>query len=68
MKKIFLSIGLILVSLGSYAQVSNNYEVVSNKNGPKLGYSPKSGVKILTVDGLNFKDLNKNGKLDKYIQ
>lgn len=66
MKKIFLSIGLILVSLGSYAQVSNNYEVVSNKNGPKLGYSPKSGVKILTVDGLNFKDLNKNGKLDKY--
>jgi len=39
---------------------------VKNNNGPTLGYSSKSGVKILTVDGLAFKDLNKNGKLDKY--
>ncbi len=39
---------------------------VKNPNGPTLGYSSKSGVKILTVDGLAFKDLNKNGKLDKY--
>ena len=40
--------------------------LVQNSNGPTLGYSTKSGVKILTVDGLSFKDLNKNGKLDKY--
>lgn len=40
--------------------------LVKNPNGPTLGYSTKSGVKILTVDGLAFKDLNKNGKLDKY--
>src|SRR6201996_1568115 len=40
--------------------------LVKNQNGPTLGYSSKSGVKILTVDGLAFKDLNKNGKLDKY--
>ncbi|MBK0379784.1 glycoside hydrolase family 3 protein [Mucilaginibacter segetis] len=39
---------------------------VNNKNGRELGYSATSGVKILTVDGLAFKDLNKNGKLDKY--
>src|ERR1041385_6234605 len=39
---------------------------VKNPNGPTLGYSSKSGIKILTVDGLAFKDLNKNGKLDKY--
>jgi len=39
---------------------------VKNINGPTLGYSSKSGVKILTVDGLSFKDLNRNGKLDKY--
>ena len=47
---------------------SNNevFKIVANKNGPGLGYSPTSGVKILTVDGLNFKDLNRNGKLDKY--
>ncbi|MEK3747531.1 glycoside hydrolase family 3 N-terminal domain-containing protein [Paenibacillus sp. FSL E2-8871] len=39
---------------------------VSNKGGPTLGYSPDSGVQILEQDGLFFKDLNRNGKLDKY--
>ena len=39
---------------------------VTNSGGQNLGYSTTSGVKILTVDGLAFKDLNKNGKLDKY--
>ena len=43
-----------------------NFNLVENKGGQTLGYSPKSGVKILTVDGLAFKDLNKNGKLDSY--
>jgi len=40
--------------------------LVKNAGGPTLGYSTRSGIKILTVDGLAFKDLNKNGKLDKY--
>lgn len=40
--------------------------IVTNKNGVKLGYSKNSGVKILVEDGNAFKDLNKNGKLDKY--
>ena len=39
---------------------------VSNAGGPTLGYSAKSGVKILTDNGKSFKDLNKNGKLDAY--
>ena len=43
-----------------------NFHLVENRDGQTLGYSPKSGVKILTVDGLAFKDLNKNGKLDGY--
>lgn len=42
------------------------YYLVSNPAGPTLGYSSLSGVKILTVNGLPFKDLNKNGKLDRY--
>lgn len=66
MKKLILSVGLLAFSLSNYAQVSNNYVNVGNKNGPSLGYSPQSGVQILTVGGLKFKDLNKNGKLDKY--
>lgn len=42
------------------------YIVVENENGPMLGYSPRSGVAILDVAGLKFKDLNRNGKLDAY--
>ena len=41
-------------------------KTITNPGGQTLGYSTTSGVKILTVDGLAFKDLNKNGKLDKY--
>ncbi|GAB4035330.1 glycoside hydrolase family 3 protein [Spirosoma jeollabukense] len=39
---------------------------VTNKGGQTLGYSPTSGIKLLTDKGLAFKDLNRNGKLDKY--
>jgi len=45
---------------------SLNFKTVSNNNGPTLGYSPNSGIKIITINGQHFKDLNKNGKLDKY--
>lgn len=37
-----------------------------NENGPTLGYWAESGISILTVDGLHFKDLNKDGKIDPY--
>ena len=40
--------------------------VITQDGGSTLGYNQHSGVKILTVDGYAFKDLNKNGKLDKY--
>lgn len=39
---------------------------MNNRNGSTLGYSASSGVKILTINGLKFKDLNKNGNLDRY--
>jgi beta-glucosidase len=39
---------------------------VANRGGPTLSYATTSGVKLLTVDGLAFKDLNKNGVLDRY--
>lgn len=40
--------------------------IVNNVKGPTLGYSETSGVRILQVDGLAFKDLNMDGKLDPY--
>ncbi|MEI6047528.1 MAG: glycoside hydrolase family 3 N-terminal domain-containing protein [Bacteroidota bacterium] len=39
---------------------------VTNKGGQTLGYDTTSGVKLLTVKGFAFKDLNRNGKLDIY--
>ena len=43
-----------------------SYVVVTNEGGQTLGYSQSSGVKLLTVEGWAFKDLSKNGKLDRY--
>ena len=40
--------------------------IVSQEDGPTLGYSPTSGIKLLTVDGFAFKDLNRNDSLDAY--
>lgn len=45
---------------------AGQYILVANEGGQSLGYSAASGVRLLIVDGLAFKDLNKNGKLDKY--
>jgi beta-glucosidase len=41
-------------------------KTVKNNGGKTLAFSTTSGIKILTVDGFAFKDLNKNGGLDKY--
>jgi len=69
MKSLFSLFCFLITSL-SYGQqwtVKKNeaFFIVTNPKGT-LGYSLSSGLKILTVDGLAFKDLNKNGSLDKY--
>lgn len=43
-----------------------SYTLVRQKGGPTLGYSPQSGVKIIREGRFLFKDLNRNGRLDKY--
>ncbi len=43
-----------------------DFTLVKNEGGKTLGYNPDSGVKLLQVDRLAFKDLNKDGKLDIY--
>jgi beta-glucosidase len=45
---------------------SGDFNIIKNQNGQTLGYSPKSGIKIITANGFAFKDLNKNNKLDKF--
>lgn len=71
MKTTFLT-GLACVSLlpalaqSPKAGATETYQLISNPGGPTLGYSPASGIKILTVGKLSFKDLNRNGSLDPY--
>ena len=47
-------------------QKKEGYQLVTQQGGRTLGYAPTSGVRLLTVDGFAFKDLNRNGKLDIY--
>ena len=47
-------------------QPVDSFMLVTQKGGPTLGYSPQSGVKLLTVDGFAFKDLNRNDSFDAY--
>ena len=65
-KIIFIAFLLFYLLGHSIAQDNNSIVRVANQNGPVLGYSASSGVKLLTVNGLHFKDLNRDGKLDKY--
>ncbi|CAN5713116.1 glycoside hydrolase family 3 N-terminal domain-containing protein [soil metagenome] len=48
------------------SQTGTSFATVINTKGPTLGYSAGSGITIITIDGLKFKDLNQNGKLDAY--
>lgn len=66
MKKIIITAAFaFFLSVTMQAQ-QGNFTIVKNNKGADLGYSPESGIKILTINGKKFKDLNKNGKLDKY--
>lgn len=67
-------IGLLAIGIGTtlsaqkkWSEISKDgYSIITNDTGLELGYTTDSGVKILTVDGFAFKDLNKNGILDTY--
>jgi beta-glucosidase len=67
----FIFITALLLSSTVHAQnwtekITGTISSVTNKGGQTLGYSTTSGIKLITIDGFAFKDLNKNGKLDKY--
>ncbi len=72
MKRIFFLLLALVTANSVFAQKKwtetkhETFMQIQNPGGKTVGYSPASGVKILTVNGLAFKDLNKNGKLDKY--
>ena len=69
---------ILTIALGLAALVSCNdakwtmteteygYNLLTQRRGQTIAYSPESGVEILTADGYAFKDLNRNGELDRY--
>jgi len=62
-------ISILVLIVGSTTQSfgqDENFILVQNPGGQTLGYSKSSGVQILKEGNFSFKDLNKNGKLDKY--
>lgn len=64
---VFLIIGLSFGSCKKWSETGiGSIRLVLNPGGQNLGYDTASGVKLITTNGLAFKDLNKNGKLDIY--
>jgi beta-glucosidase len=66
---IFLSlvIALSLAGCKKWSQTgTGSLRIVTNKGGQTLGYDTTSSIKLLTINGFAFKDLNRNGRLDKY--
>src|SRR5258706_4836661 len=66
-----IGLALLVVSISSCGPKwkesgTGTNKTVTQEGGQTLGYSPSSGVTILTVDRQAFKDLNKNGQLDRY--
>jgi len=68
MKKLLYLSVLVLCIACTQSPVETKYEgfTLIHQDGPTLGYSPSSGVKIIYEDNHAFKDLNRNGKLDVY--
>lgn len=62
------AIGVLASSCGPKYTVEEKgqYNLVIQKGGKTLGYSPTSGVTLLENKGYAFKDLNRNGVLDVY--
>lgn len=72
MKKLIVISSALLLATAATAQPKyqrvdkGDFIEITQQGGLTLGYNQNSGVKILEIEGFAFKDLNRNGKLDKY--
>ena len=68
-KSLFVSAGIVLLMTACtqkpVEEQHDGYTLI-HQDGPTLGYSPASGIQILKEGNHAFKDLNRNGQLDKY--
>ena len=67
MKRVLFAVAAIALAFSASAEAKwtksdkGDFIEITQDGGLTLGYSQNSGVKILTVDGFAFKDLNRNG-------
>ncbi|MDX2048698.1 MAG: glycoside hydrolase family 3 N-terminal domain-containing protein [Chitinophagaceae bacterium] len=66
MKSVLALFLVIATAVSAQRKAEGNVTFIENGNGQTIAFSPGSGISILKINGLSFKDLNKNGKLDKY--
>ncbi|MGR3811693.1 glycoside hydrolase family 3 N-terminal domain-containing protein [Jiulongibacter sp. NS-SX5] len=70
--KIALASSAMAITIGATAQSivqfqnGEGYTTIEQTNGPTLGYNSSSGINLINVDNLIFKDLNKSGTLEPY--
>ncbi|MFW6257352.1 MAG: hypothetical protein ACOC11_01085, partial [Prolixibacteraceae bacterium] len=48
------------------SETPDGWTMITNEEGTILGYSKKSGLQLIQVDGYAFKDLNRNNLLDEF--
>ncbi len=60
------AIFLTLACSGWEETSCGEFNLITQKDGPTLSYSPSSGVTILTVKDKAFKDLDRDGRLTPY--
>jgi beta-glucosidase len=72
MRRLFILSSALLLAGVATAQPKyqktdkGDFVEITQQGGRTLGYNQNSGIEILEVEGYAFKDLNRNGKLDKY--
>lgn len=67
---LFISIVILLISQSACKKWSETQKgsirIIINEDGQTLGLDTTSGIRIIKSRGFAFKDLNRNGKLDRY--
>ena len=63
-----LAVLILTACYGQRWQVESkgSWNLVTQRDGQSLGYSPVSGIQLISSKGFAFKDLNRNGRLDIY--
>ena len=66
LKTIFMTLLAVSCGQGIVVESHEGYSLLTQKDGPALGYASGADSLVIYADGQAFKDLNRNGELDVY--